>query len=111
MSEPGRQVGPQLRALNERIAELEGKAGASIQVVRETEIERTDAKTRRGIATSIMAMFVAVVLAGMVILVIRGFNDNGAWAEVTKEALDLIKSTVLPVVTLVLGYYFGKSEK
>jgi len=29
------------------------------------------------------------------------------WANAASQAADLIKAAVLPVVTLVLGYYFG----
>jgi hypothetical protein len=39
--------------------------------------------------------------------VIRADDD---WEKIATDAGDLIKTDVLPIVTLVLGYYFGKSK-
>jgi len=36
---------------------------------------------------------------------------TGRWDAAATQAVDLIKSCVFPVVTLVLGYYFGRSAK
>ena len=33
------------------------------------------------------------------------------WSSVSGTATDLVKSTILPIVTLVLGYYFGQSDR
>ena len=48
--------------------------------------------------------------AGLAILVTAAAM-TGEWQDAGDQAVDLIKSTVLPVVTLVLGYYFGRSGK
>jgi len=33
------------------------------------------------------------------------------WDTVASQSADLIKTAVPPIVTLVLGYYFGKGDK
>jgi hypothetical protein len=33
--------------------------------------------------------------------------QTGQWTDAAGQAADLIKSVMLPVVTLVLGFYFG----
>jgi uncharacterized membrane protein YvlD (DUF360 family) len=55
-------------------------------------------------------MFVIVIAAVLVILTLQGLL-NGDWTQVATEATDLIKSAVLPIVTLVLGYYFGQADR
>ncbi len=58
----------------------------------------------------IIWVFVAVIAAGLGILV-AGAAMTDEWQDAGDQAVDLIKSTVLPIVTLVLGYYFGRSGK
>lgn len=55
-------------------------------------------------------MFVIAVIAVLVLLALQGWLTND-WEKVATEATDLVKSAVLPIVTLVLGYYFGQSDK
>jgi hypothetical protein len=68
-------------------------------------------KDRTKIAVTIMFVFAGSVTAGLLLLVARGFANPYKWPEVTKDAADLIKTAVLPIVTLMLGYYFGTSGK
>ena len=55
----------------------------------------------------VMWTFVGTIIFIGFSLGARGFGFT-QWDGVTTQALDLVKSTVLPVVTLVLGYYFGR---
>jgi hypothetical protein len=55
-------------------------------------------------------MFTGAV-AGVLAIPALGGIRTGEWDAAGTQAVDLIKSTVLPVVTLVLGYYFGRSGK
>jgi pyrroline-5-carboxylate reductase len=61
---------------------------------------------------------VAVVLGGFVVSVGVGvlfmfFSPvvTRDWEKLNAQILDLLKSIVLPLVTLVFGYYFGKADK
>jgi hypothetical protein len=69
---------------------------------------------RDWIGKVIIGVFACALLLGFVTLVLEGFRgqpDGQIWKEVATQATDLIKSAVLPIVTLVLGYYFGQSTR
>jgi hypothetical protein len=51
---------------------------------------------------SLAAIFAALLLEGL---------TTKDWDKVLSQGIDLVKSAVLPVVTLVLGYYFGRSSR
>jgi len=51
---------------------------------------------------SIGAVLLAIVIAGIA---------SGNPTNIADQAADLLKSVVLPIVTLVLGYYFGRAGK
>jgi hypothetical protein len=55
-------------------------------------------------------MFCIAIGAVLFILLVQGIA-SGDWTKVATEATDPVKSAVLPIVTLVLGYYFGQSDK
>ncbi len=70
-------------------------------------------KDRTKIAVTIMGVFAISIFAALILLTFRGFADptKNAWVDVTKDAADLIKTSVVPIVTLMLGYYFGTSGR
>ena len=74
------------------------------------QVSRREADDRSWIAKRIIGVFVAMIFAGLAILVV-GAAMTDEWQNAGDQSVDLIKSTVLPVVTLVLGYYFGRSGK
>jgi hypothetical protein len=51
-------------------------------------------------------VFVVSVAIGLVIFLVEGILTKD-WSQVAVQVADLIKGSVLPVVTLVLGFYFG----
>ena len=65
---------------------------------------------RSWIARRTIGVFIGAILAYLILLLLQGFQA-GAWADPAARAEDMIKTIVLPVVTLVLGYYFGQSTK
>lgn len=81
---------------------------AALEAVRRTA-ERED-DDRSWIARTIIVVFVGTIVAGLSILTLEGWM-TGDWTRTTAQVTDLIKSAVLPVVTLVLGYYFGRSGR
>jgi hypothetical protein len=68
-------------------------------------------RQRDWIAKAIIWVFVAAIALGLLILLLEGLAQPYLWSSVATQSADLIKSTVLPIVTLVLGYYFGQSGK
>jgi hypothetical protein len=72
---------------------------------------------RSTISRVILFVYAGVISAGGILFLFRGWGlygtqDNAeGWKELVSEVSDLIKTAVLPIVTLVLGYYFGKSGK
>jgi hypothetical protein len=97
-------------ALAARIARVETSVNRAIQTVAEQQTRSVEQEDRSWIAKWIIRMFVITVAAVLVILVLQGLLTKD-WLQVSTEATDLIKSAVLPIVTLVLGYYFGQSDK
>jgi hypothetical protein len=95
-----------------RIARVEETVNRAAQSVAEqqTRAIQQQEQDRSWIARSIIRMFVIVVGAALVILALQGWLTT-EWDKVATEATDLVKSAVLPIVTLVLGYYFGQSDK
>ncbi len=65
---------------------------------------------RSWIARLIVRLFIAAVAAYLLFLVVQGIT-TGVWAGAAAQAEEMIKTIVVPVVTLVLGYYFGQSTK
>ena len=64
---------------------------------------------RSHIAKLIIWAFV-VLLAVVVVAVIAGLAYFGSWDEISEPAkflMTILGSVMLPVVTLVIGYYFG----
>jgi hypothetical protein len=60
-----------------------------------------------------MTACIGVIAACFILFAIRGLSNRGAdgWSGAVSDIEDLVKAAVLPIVTLILGYYFGKSSK
>lgn len=73
----------------------------------EREAETRDRST---VTMIVMVVFAVALLASIIVLVIASYaSDN--WSSLSQNVLDVLKSVVLPVVTLVLGYYFGRGGR
>lgn len=57
-----------------------------------------------------MVIFTIVVALVIMFNLIRGFQ-TGQWDKAAEAIAEVLKTTMLPIVTLVLGYYFGQSSK
>lgn len=77
------------------------------------EASSLDDFDRSIIGRIVMYVYAGAIVAGFVLFAIRAWHATGQddWAGIMKDAGDLIKTGVVPIVTLVLGYYFGKSGK
>lgn len=65
---------------------------------------------RSWIARRMMVIFTIVVALVIMFNLIRGFQ-TGQWDKAAEAIAEVLKTTMLPIVTLVLGYYFGQSSK
>jgi hypothetical protein len=76
----------------------------------DTSMQKQEADDRSMITRVVIQVFgyslggVLLVIAGLAML-------SGEHREAQASAIDLLKSVVLPIVTLVLGYYFGRAGK
>jgi len=93
-------------SLQDRITAAEKKLTETKQAS-ESYAARRQARDRSFIANLVVITFVFLIA---VIAIVVLFRD---WSEVQEPAefvAKLMSSVLLPVVTLVIGYYFGKSR-
>jgi hypothetical protein len=85
-----------------------GTSRQGLETVLATARELRRARDRTLIVKFVGGLYVCTVGLAVGYLIIRGigFGDKEAFANI----FELIKVSVIPVVTLVIGYYFG-SEK
>jgi len=65
---------------------------------------------RSWIARRTVGVFIGAIIAYLVLLLMQG-GTTGNWSDPAARAEEIIKTVVVPIVTLVLGYYFGQSRK
>ena len=93
------------RALNDAVQTLND----ATQTVSDID-DRTIGRDRSLIVRVVLIVFVIAVFLAVFGLFFSPVVTN-EWEKLNAQILDLLKSIVLPLVTLVFGYYFGKSEK
>lgn len=96
-------LGQELRA-TERNLEQGQKALAEYS-------QRLQQDDRSSIARVIVFSFVGLIALAVVFVAIGTlFKGWAEWKDAAKFFTDLLSSVLLPVVTLVIGYYFGKDK-
>jgi hypothetical protein len=90
--------------LAERLSALEAKDQRAEATLDQAALRA--AEDRSWIARRIIWIFTSVIGVVLLLYSIAGFQ-TGQWSNAAAQAADLIKSVMLPVVTLVLGFYFG----
>jgi len=92
------------------------------RIVREREAaERAESDIRRreqaqeiidrsAITNTVMTVFGLALILCLAILLLAGLI-SGKWETLGSAVADILKSVLLPVVTLVLGYYTGRGGK
>ncbi|MCS6855234.1 MAG: hypothetical protein NZ523_10850 [Elioraea sp.] len=73
----------------------------------EREAETRDRST---VTMIVMVVFAVALLTSLVVLLVASYASQD-WTNLSQNVLDVLKSVVLPVVTLVLGYYFGRGGR
>lgn len=96
--------------LKRRLAETESLVKKRKDNVDETIKERIS-RDRSEIGRSIIILFVASVLLVLISIVGLAWAERNSWTEASERLVTLLSSVVLPVVTLVIGYYFGTEQQ
>ncbi|HYD07752.1 MAG TPA: hypothetical protein VEC60_18595 [Reyranella sp.] len=107
-----RAVDVDLAALDARLKKSESLQEES-QKALETESRRRELDDRSTIAKLIVNVFVYSSAGVLVLLVAAAAFAGGwnAWKDAAEFCLKVLSSVLLPVVTLVIGYYFGKEKQ
>ena len=85
-------------------------------IVFETELESVDPTKSLGfdlpLARFQMARWVLICLFGLIcFLIIYRIAPDGNASEDVKSVFDKVFDSVVPIASLILGYYFGSSNK
>jgi hypothetical protein len=97
------------------MADIDSQIAATEELVKQSQKaleernKRLQADDRSHIAKVIIWAFVAL-MAFVVLAVIAGLAYFGDWEQISEPAkflMAVLSSVMLPVVTLVIGYYFG----
>lgn len=80
----------------------------------ETDLKRREQTQeildRSAITNTVMVVFGLALIGSLALLLLAGLL-SGKWDTLAAAISDILKSVLLPVVTLVLGYYFGRGGK
>lgn len=90
----------------ERLGEIEQRISRASEDVGKYA-ERRQADDRSLIAKIVIVMFAVCISVVMIFIVLAVVFSMQNWEAPLKYFVDLIGSVVLPVVTLVIGFYFG----
>ena len=74
------------------------------------EEERRRGRDRSQIARMIVQLFAVSFVLVLVVLPVLAYFEAGLWDKVSDKLVTLVSSVLLPVVTLVIGYYFGTEQ-
>jgi heme/copper-type cytochrome/quinol oxidase subunit 4 len=91
----------------ERDLRQAGRTVEAFNAIKNAERERKHAEDRSLIVKSVIILYVVSIGLTILYLMYRGiFSNESTLASI----LDIIKIAILPVVTLVMGYYFGSAK-
>jgi len=97
-----------VEALRRQIAETRAQLQQTARVMDQGQIQEVN--DRSMITRVVIWVFGGSIGAVLLAIVIAGIA-SGNPTNIADQAADLLKSVVLPIVTLVLGYYFGRAGK
>ena len=75
------------------------------------EIKRLSSQDRSRIAKIIVWLFFATCIGTLIFIAVATFAKVAEWATGAELMITVLSSIILPVVTLVIGYYFGAESK
>ena len=108
---PGEAVQSPAADFSQILEQAEGLATQAQSLSLAEIVAKRHAEDRGWIAKWIVGAFLTAI--GIVYLIIFSAAWLGLydWKEAVSIALEILKSVLLPVVTLILGYYFGQGAK
>lgn len=111
MADPQAQLEERARALQQQFKETE-KQVAKQQDSVSAEEQRRRGRDRSQIARLIVYLFAASFLLILITIPLMPLHERVAphWDKITEKLLTLVSSVLLPVVTLVIGFYFGSEQ-
>lgn len=71
---------------------------------------RQDISDRAQLAATVSSVFLLCLPASLLALLVLSFVRADSAAEAVKAIVEILKSVLLPIVTLVLGYYFARGR-
>jgi hypothetical protein len=95
-------------ALRRQIAETRAQLAQTARAMDQGQMQEVN--DRSMITRVVILVFGGSIGAVLLAIVIAGIASGQA-ENIATQAADLLKSVVLPIVTLVLGYYFGRAGK
>jgi hypothetical protein len=113
----GEEATPATSGVSALITSLREQASQTERLVAERrdsvaeEEERRRGRDRSQIARMIVQLFaVSFVIVLIVLPLLAYFGEGQVWDKVSDKLVTLVSSVLLPVVTLVIGYYFGTEQ-
>ncbi len=77
----------------------------------EDELRRQQAQDRSRIAKLIVWLFALACGGTMLFVVVSVWWPSQGWDAGATQLVEILSSIILPVVTLVIGYYFGSEQR
>lgn len=71
---------------------------------------RQDIADRAHFAATVSSVFLICLPVALVVLLVLSFMRADAATEAVKAVVEILKSVLLPIMTLVLGYYFARAK-
>lgn len=107
---PGAAAPPaeDVEALRRQIAEARAQVQMTARAIDQGVAQET---SDRSMITRVVIQVFGWSIAAVLLAILAAAYASGKWDTVSTQATDLLKSVVLPIVTLVLGYYFGRAGK
>ncbi len=96
--------------LLETIVGQKQQTAQSSAAAQQSSAQQEDAD-RTHITRTVMDVFRWAFLLSVPLLIVLSLIMTSAAGEAIKALVDILKSVLLPIVTLVLGYYFGRGGK
>ncbi len=99
----GRDLLSEIDEVDAEVDSLEESAAESAK--------RLQAQDRSHIAKLIVWLFLIVCIGTAVFFGVASLFSLASWESAGENLLTLLSSVILPVVTLVIGYYFGSEQR
>lgn len=97
-------------AFEEELGEIEDYV-ADVQESVDDYIIRLQSEDRSRIAKLIVWLFLIACLGTLSFIAIAVLRSGTGWEPGAEQMVTVLSSVILPVVTLVIGYYFGAETK